>query len=217
MATVKRHVKAIIQFRRATEPEWIKYNPILRSGEPALSTDVMKVKVGDGVTDWINLDYIDRASNDKIVFVETLDEVVGEEGRLYIKTTDGTAYIWKDDHFIEMESSSIEELKNRVAANEEEIAVHTQEIGSNSHQITANTEKIAELEAEIEEGADKNYIHKQQSASDMWTIVHNLGKFPSITVVDSAGTVVTGEIVLQTTEQAVISFNGAFSGKAYCN
>lgn len=217
MATVKRHVKAIIQFRRATEPEWIRYNPILRSGEPALSTDVMKVKVGDGVTDWINLDYIDRASNDKIVFVETLDGVVGEEGQLYIKTTDGTAYIWKDDNFIEMESSSIEELKNRVTANEEEIAVHTQEIGSNSQQITTNTEKIAELEVEIKEGADKNYIHKQQSASDTWTIVHNLGKFPSITVVDSAGTVVTGEIVLQTTEQAVISFNGAFSGKAYCN
>lgn len=217
MATVKRHVKAIIQFRRATEPEWFRYNPILRSGEPALSTDVMKVKVGDGVTDWINLDYIDRASNDKIIFVETLDGVVGEEGQLYIKTTDGTAYIWKDDNFIEMESSSIEELKNRVTANEEEIAVHTQEIGSNSQQITTNTEKIAELEVEIKEGADKNYIHKQQSASDTWTIVHNLGKFPSIMVVDSAGTVVIGEIVLQTTEQAVISFNGAFSGKAYCN
>lgn len=217
MATVKRHVKAIIQFRRATEPEWIRYNPILRSGEPALSTDVMKVKVGDGVTDWINLDYIDRASNDKIVFVETLDGVVGEEGQLYIKITDGTAYIWQDNQFMEMESSSIEELKNRVAANEEEIAVHTQEISSNSQRITTNTEKITELEAEVEKGADKNYIHKQQSASDTWTIVHNLGKFPSITVVDSAGTVVTGEIVLQTTEQAVISFNGAFSGKAYCN
>ena len=60
-------------------------------------------------------------------------------------------------------------------------------------------------------------MFKQQSASDTWTVVHNLGKYPSITVVDSAGTVVTGEIVLQTTEQAVISFNGAFSGKAYCN
>lgn len=217
MATVKRHVKAIIQFRRATEPEWIQYNPILRSGEPALSTDVMKVKVGDGVTDWINLDYIDRSSNEKIVFVETLDGVTGQENQLYIKTTDGTAYIWEDDYFKEMESSSIEGLKNRVAANEAEIAVHTQEISSNSQRITTNSEKIVELEAEIKEGADKNYIHKQQSASDIWTVVHNLGKYPSITVVDSAGTVVTGEIILQTTEQAVISFNGAFSGKAYCN
>lgn len=217
MATVKRHVKAIIQFRRATEPEWIEVNPILRAGEPALSTDIMKVKVGDGTTDWVNLDYIDRSSNDKVVFVETIEGLIGQEGQLYIETTKGTAYIWEEGRFIELESSSIEDLRNRVAANEEEIAVHTQQISSNSQRITTNSEKIAELEIEIEEGADKNYIHKQQSASDTWTVVHNLGKFPSITVVDSAGTVVTGEIILQTTEQAVISFNGAFSGKAYCN
>lgn len=43
MAIVKKHVKAIIQLRRATEPEWIEVNPILRVGEPALSTDVYVV------------------------------------------------------------------------------------------------------------------------------------------------------------------------------
>lgn len=203
MGTVKRHVKAIIQFRRATEPEWIQYNPILRAGEPALSTDRMKVKVGDGITDWINLDYIDQSSNNQITFVDSLDGLTGKEDQLYINKTDGTAYIWKDNQFSEIESSSIEDLKSRVTTTEQEIATHT--------------EQIEELTEEITKGADKNYIHKQQVASSLWTVVHNLGKFPSITVVDSAGTVVTGEIVLQTTEQAVISFNGAFSGKAYCN
>ena len=203
MGTVKRHVKAVIQFRRATEAEWIQYNPILRAGEPALSTDKMKVKVGDGITDWINLDYIDQSLNNQVTFVDSLDGLVGEENQLYINKTDGTAYLWKDNQFSEMESSSIEDLKNRVTTTEQEIATHT--------------EQIEELTEEILENADKNYIHKQQVASSLWTVVHNLGKFPSITVVDSAGTVVTGEIVLQTTEQAVISFNGAFSGKAYCN
>lgn len=210
MATIKRHVKAIIQFRRATEPEWIRNNPILRPGEPALSTDVMKVKVGDGVTDWINLEYIDRNTNEKIVFVDTLEGLAGEEDKLYINRTDATAYIWKDGEFAEMEGEAIEDLQNRVAANEQTLATHTQEINS-------NTERITTLETEVVQSADKNFIHRQQSASDTWTVVHNLGKYPSITVVDSAGTVVTGEIVLQTTEQAVISFNGAFSGKAYCN
>ena len=203
MGTVKRHVKAVIQFRRATEAEWIQYDPILRAGEPALSTDKMKVKVGDGITDWINLDYIDQSLNNQVTFVDSLDGLVGEENQLYINKTDGTAYLWKDNQFSEMESSSIEDLKNRVTTTEQEIATHT--------------EQIEELTEEILENADKNYIHKQQVASSLWTVVHNLGKFPSITVVDSAGTVVTGEIVLQTTEQAVISFNGAFSGKAYCN
>lgn len=49
MATVKnRHVKAVIQLRRATEQEWIYLNPVLRLGEPCFSTDVYKLKIGDG-------------------------------------------------------------------------------------------------------------------------------------------------------------------------
>ena len=58
MAIVNKHVKAIIQLRRATEREWIEVNPILRVGEPALSTDVYKIKVGDGKTHWLQLPYL---------------------------------------------------------------------------------------------------------------------------------------------------------------
>ena len=159
MGTVKRHVKAVIQFRRATEAEWIQYDPILRAGEPALSTDKMKVKVGDGITDWINLDYIDQSLNNQVTFVDSLDGLVGEENQLYINKTDGTAYLWKDNQFSEMESSSIEDLKNRVTTTEQEIATHT--------------EQIEELTEEILENADKNYIHKQQVASNLWTAVYN--------------------------------------------
>lgn len=58
MATIKRHVKAVIQLRRATEQEWIDYNPILRVGEPALSTDVYKLKIGDGEHHWADIPYL---------------------------------------------------------------------------------------------------------------------------------------------------------------
>ena len=58
MAIVNKHVKAIIQLRRATEKEWIEVNPVLRVGEPALSTDVYKLKVGDGETPWLQLPYL---------------------------------------------------------------------------------------------------------------------------------------------------------------
>lgn len=66
MATKSRHVKAVIQLRRATEQEWIEYNPIPRKGEPAYSTDVNKLKIGDGVTDWINLPYISSVTEEAI-------------------------------------------------------------------------------------------------------------------------------------------------------
>lgn len=58
MAIVKKHVKAIIQLRRATEPEWIAVNPILRVGEPALSTDVYKLKIGNGHDHWADIPYL---------------------------------------------------------------------------------------------------------------------------------------------------------------
>lgn len=58
MAIKRRHVKAVIQLRRATEREWIELNPILRVGEPALSTDVYKLKIGDGQRHWKQIPYL---------------------------------------------------------------------------------------------------------------------------------------------------------------
>lgn len=58
MATRKRHVKAIIQFRRGTEAEWINVDPVLRLGEPALSIDKNKIKIGVGNKKWSELEYL---------------------------------------------------------------------------------------------------------------------------------------------------------------
>lgn len=60
MATIKKHVKAIIQLRRATESEWTEVDPILRIGEPALSTDVYKLKIGNGQNHWSELEYLNK-------------------------------------------------------------------------------------------------------------------------------------------------------------
>lgn len=58
MATKKKHIKAIIQLRRAKESEWTSADPILRVGEPALSTDVYKLKIGDGIHQWHEIPYL---------------------------------------------------------------------------------------------------------------------------------------------------------------
>ena len=58
MAIVRKHVKAIIQLRRAKESEWIEVDPILRVGEPALSTDVYKLKIGNGHDHWSEIPYL---------------------------------------------------------------------------------------------------------------------------------------------------------------
>ena len=65
--------------------------------------------------------------------------------------------------------------------------------------------------------AAETYIHNQASASATWTITHNLDQYPSVTVVDSAGSVVIGNIFYASEDQIVISFSGSFAGKAYLN
>ena len=66
-------------------------------------------------------------------------------------------------------------------------------------------------------GGDKTYVHIQSSAASVWQISHGLNKYPSVTVVDSAGSVVVGEVVYNNTNKVTITFIGSFSGKAYLN
>src|SRR5574344_567851 len=69
----------------------------------------------------------------------------------------------------------------------------------------------------VDERLDKNYVHTQITAANNWIIPHNLNKYPAITIVDSGGTVVIGEIEYINLNLAYVKFNGIFSGKAYCN
>lgn len=61
------------------------------------------------------------------------------------------------------------------------------------------------------------YIYQQQTASDTWVISHDLRKYPSVTVVDSAGSQVIGDVNYVDMNNLIIKFNGIFSGKAYLN
>jgi len=60
-----------------------------------------------------------------------------------------------------------------------------------------------------------NYTHDQGVPSTTWNINHDLNGFPNVTVVDSAGTQVEGNVVYVDANNMTISFSAAFSGKAY--
>lgn len=66
-------------------------------------------------------------------------------------------------------------------------------------------------------GGDKHYVHKQETASDVWEVTHNLGKEPAVTIIDSAGTEVIGEVEHVSLSKCILRFEGAFSGKAIFN
>jgi len=67
-------------------------------------------------------------------------------------------------------------------------------------------------------GGDKNYVHDQGSPSATWEVQHNLNKKPAVTIVDSIGMVVHGDIEYVDNNNVTITFeSGSFSGKAFFN
>ncbi len=66
-------------------------------------------------------------------------------------------------------------------------------------------------------GGDLTYHHTQSNAASVWTITHNLGKKPSVEIIDSAGDNWFGIVTYVNNNQLTITFSSAFSGNAYLN
>lgn len=66
-------------------------------------------------------------------------------------------------------------------------------------------------------GGDLSQTWTQSSASATWTITHTLGKFPAVTLVDSSGSEIEGEIQYDSASQITVSFSAALAGTAYLN
>ena len=64
---------------------------------------------------------------------------------------------------------------------------------------------------------DKHFVFNQVAAVSTWNITHNLDKYPSVSVVDSGNNLVIGDVEYINTNELTLTFNAAFSGKAYLN
>lgn len=62
-----------------------------------------------------------------------------------------------------------------------------------------------------------SFTYNQTVASEEWIIEHNMNKNPSVTIVDSANTVVVGSVDYLDKNSLRVSFKFAFKGKAYLN
>ena len=61
------------------------------------------------------------------------------------------------------------------------------------------------------------FIFEQAVAATTWDINHNLGKFPSVTVINNNNIVINGEVTYIDTNNIQLNFSAGFSGKAYLN
>lgn len=64
---------------------------------------------------------------------------------------------------------------------------------------------------------DKNFVFSQNVASAVWTVQHDLAKFPSCTMVLSTGQQGYGDVAFIDENNLTITFASAETGKAYIN
>lgn len=65
--------------------------------------------------------------------------------------------------------------------------------------------------------SDKTFVHDQAIPSATWTITHNLGKFPSVSVVDTQKQIYWGDVEYVNSNQLKVTFSAGFAGQAFLN
>jgi len=59
------------------------------------------------------------------------------------------------------------------------------------------------------------FVHNQPSASNTWSITHNMKFFPNVSIVDTAQSKVIGEVEYLSENALTVTFSHSFAGKAY--
>jgi hypothetical protein len=88
---------------------------------------------------------------------------------------------------------------------------------NNSLEVPTKNAVYDRVEQIVAGGADKTFTFVQGLPSNTWNVNHNLNKYPSVTVIDSANTVVIGNVEYTDPNNLIITFSGAFSGRAELN
>ena len=90
-------------------------------------------------------------------------------------------------------------------------------LSGNNTILNAQYYYLSSLNLASGSSGDKNFIYNQGTPSATWNITHALDKYPSVSVVDSAGTVWYPSATYNSLTSITLEFSAAFSGKAYLN
>lgn len=103
--------------------------------------------------------------------------------------------------------------------------VHVSDATTNKVVSSGNTITVTSVGTQGPAGAgDANTVHTQDTAASTWQVTHNLGKYPSVSVVDTSNTAVNGKVIYEdwatnqlSDSKLQIVFTATFAGKAFLN
>lgn len=98
--------------------------------------------------------------------------------------------------------------------NKEDEIIISDSVARGQKTKTTDIESLAEATTRL-----GTFVFLQSQAANVWTVKHDLGKFPSVTIVDSQPTpqTVIGNITYNDLNTCTITFGTPFSGQAFCN
>lgn len=136
----------------------------------------------------------------------------GDEGVLVYDTTIDTFFVWDGNDWLQvgMTQQQIDDLAEAYDRSVMAIDITQTDTDRTITLTYRDNTTIADLYKFA-------HIHTQTAAASSWTITHNLGKFPSVSIVDSSEQEVIGEVEYVNDNTLIVKFSAAFSGKAYIN
>lgn len=142
--------------------------------------------------------------NDEIYRPDNDTITLNDNGELKVKISEepNNSIVVKDDG-LHVDVSHIEEKLST------EVGKHLKLGESTIQLLNENNDVISEI--------PRTFVFEQGRASNEWVVIHNLNKYPSVVVVDSAGTEVESDVEYNTRNRITIRLNASFSGKAFLN
>lgn len=100
-------INTTFQLKRGTAQRWIEVNPVLAQGEPGFEYDTGKLKIGDGLTPWNQLSYInpeiniDPSTLEEMVVVQSFGDLPhqGDAKKTYRVIDDKMLYQWNNNSY----------------------------------------------------------------------------------------------------------------------
>ena len=128
MATIM--YDAILQLHRGTKAAWEKNNPILAKSEPGHESDTGRIKIGDGVTPWNELDYFDVKEVVNTPTFQGFPET-GDPNVIYKAEEERKIYQWSSskNKYELISCGDIDSLLNRVKTTEADVLVLQKTVG----------------------------------------------------------------------------------------
>lgn len=87
-----------IQLKRGKASSWVTLNPVLAPGEPGFEIDTGKLKIGDGVNEWLDLKYL---GEDKVLVINANTHydfpAIGDVNVIYKAFQEKKLYQWNEE------------------------------------------------------------------------------------------------------------------------